>query len=147
MVDANMTDSGDKGTAILITGGKNVGKTGWYVHPHHETDHYVYVILVAKDKREYKVKVRKEYVTIQIEPSHYAEAIVAENPDLQEAINKVCRLLCKFEMGRGDPEAILEIIRMRFARLWAAEEKKGNKRVWRKVQYKRPSNVKSEDEA
>jgi hypothetical protein len=125
----------DKGEAIYITGGKYVGLNGWRWLGKGNPIKQTYVIVALENDEEKGVRINKGNVgPPRGPPTDYIDAVLQQYTDIDQALNKVCKLLAKCHLN-GAEKALQQkfLDRMRAAAQQQLAE--GTKATWYVVDY------------
>lgn len=131
----------DKGEAIHITGGKYVGMNGWRWLGKGNPPKQTYVILILGNNKEKGIRVKKGNVGPPCgAPTDYVDAVLQQHPDIDQAFNKVCKMLAKCQLnGTEKPLQIKFIEKMEAAVEQQLAE--GQKAAWFHVDYKEKDDM------
>jgi hypothetical protein len=127
----------DKGKAIHITGGKYVGLNGWRWLGKGNPPKQTYVIVVLENNDEKGIRVNKGNVGPPREggaPTNYVDAVLQQYTEIDQALNKACKLLAKCNLNGTEKELqtkFLEKMQAAFE-LQLAE---GQKAAWFGINY------------
>ena len=108
----------------------------------------IYVVVQKSSKVSYTKWTRLPKTSVKLvseleEPSSYEEAILDQHPDIDEALDKVMAELakCKISTIMGDSDEITRILLEKLELAQAHQRAKGNKAMWRDVEWPLPEDV------
>ena len=125
----------DKGEAIHITGGKYIGLDGWCWLKKNEPCKQTYVIVVLENGEEKGICINKGNVGPPLAaPRDYIEATLQQHTDINQALNKVCKLLARCNLN-GTEEALQRKFLEKMRTAYGQQVALGNKATWFEVNY------------
>ena len=131
-------DANRKGTKIRFVGGAYIGKTGWIDQEGDETEKS-YAVIVRNvwkkngtTKADKATKVRKRNVaTFETQQaSCYVEAVMVQQPEVEQNMMKLCRLLAMCDVDPND-ENILRVFKDKPAIAVKEQKEKGPDANWK----------------
>ena len=143
--------TGRRGNPIRFVTGIYVGKTGWVDTEREATPHYIHVIVHRVKKKDGSVvdtatKVKKSSVafTDPGPPQTFAEAILRQQPKIEQTMNKLCRQLAMCGLG-GDDVAIHYIFTLKLRAAAQEQYDKGSDAVWKQIDFTPPDSDGGDD--
>lgn len=125
----------DKGEAIHITGGKYVGLNGWRWLGKGNPSKQTYVIVVLENDEEKGVRVNKGNVGPPcVAPTDYVDAVLQQYTEINQALNKVCKLLVKCNLN-GTETALQKKFLEKMQTAVQSQLAEGQKATWFCVNY------------
>ena len=128
----------DKADPIRFVGGVYVGKTGWLHNSKRFRGQNKYYVLVDLGHN----CVKKSYVDISsiapphTDPTSFAEALLQQHPQVEKAVNDLCKMLAHFEIDSESRKS--EVHQTFVSKLEDAinnQRRMGTKANWKKVEY------------
>ena len=127
-----------KGSPIRFVSGKYVGKSGWFDDSKigNETTVPVIVNLSSKGLGDYETTVYRSSIMVETNeaPSSYAEAVLAQCPDVEISMVSTTRKLAKCDVER-DPDGFIILFSNMLHTASEVHKAKGSKAVYRKIEF------------
>lgn len=128
----------EKGEAILITGGKYAGKHGWRWLGKGNPTKQVYVIVVLEVNNEVGTRILKGNVGLPERagsPTDYVDAVLQQHSDIDQALNKACKMLAKCAVNGAHQDALLKMFLKKLNAAAGQQQSEGQKATWFSVDY------------
>ena len=127
-----------KGEAIRFKKGTYLGKTGWIDDDGKALDAMVWVYVDNWNGDGHSIKhtkVNKSSVAYgDREPTSYAEAVVQQNPDIEDKLDKLCLNLAMCKIHK-DEKGIMDLVHQRLVKATEKQNKLGHKQKFREVHF------------
>ena len=134
-----------KGAAIVFTGGRYIGLTGWFNDAGSTTEKMYSVIVKKKDDKLAITRVMKTSVELAVEhakePSTYTEAILKQMPDINQTLSKVCDMLAECKVGKQDYEHLMAAFVYKLEASKEKQQSKGFKAKYRRVAFNKTKSM------
>jgi hypothetical protein len=128
-----------KGEAIRFKRGKYLGKSGWVNDDKDRTAKMIYVIVDIGGGVEHETRVHQDSIgRPRQQPVLYADALLQQHPDIESAMEKLCRELAKCGIENNTKE-VAKIISNKLCAAVVRQGQMGHKAVYRRVTYKENS--------
>jgi hypothetical protein len=125
-----------KGKEIRFIGGKYGTKKGWINTDKEPGENTIPVIVNLGKKGEWETYVFEENVADEptTRPSSYAEAVIQQCPDLDQALTKLARDFAKCSI-HVDPNGFFLLVQKKVDEATKQHEAKGSKALYRNIKY------------
>jgi hypothetical protein len=127
-----------KGEAIRFKKGSFKGKTGWIDNDGSIMEQMVQVYVEnwnnkgqTKNAKVMKINIAPLH---RPSPSSYAEAVIQQNPDIEDTLEKLCRNLAMCDIKK-DGKGIMEVISNSLEQATEEQRKLGYKKRYRQVNF------------